>query len=141
MTTVIDTDILIGLFSKNDPLHDTATRLHRECQQRGARIYLPTAILSEFATVALKYMELIDVQQAVRIIEPIYTLVDVDVSLMNNALSLYYKQTSKKNTLFDCSVMAAAQKYKADCVLACDEGYKKNGFTLVEDYLRHDKSK
>ncbi len=140
MTTVIDSDILIGLFVPSDSLHELATRLQLECQAREATIYLPTAILAEFATVASHKIGLAYTQQAVAVLEQGYNLVDVDAALMHDAIVRYHKQTTKKNSLFDCIVMATAHKLSVDCVFACDGGYKQNGFMLIEEYLVQQKA-
>jgi hypothetical protein len=50
--------------------------------------------------------------------------------ITHNAVSFYKTQTSKKESLFDCYVMAAAKKLAADCIFSFDKGYVKNGFVL-----------
>ena len=41
--------------------------------------------------------------------------------------------TSKKNTLFDCTVAAVAEEYKADAIFSFDKFYKSKGFKLASE--------
>ena len=64
-------------------------------------------------------------------------MLEIDHELTEDALDRFYHQTSKKESLFDCYVMAAASKYQVDAIFSFDQGYKKakNKFKLVEDIL------
>ena len=60
---------------------------------------------------------------------------DMTEALIAEAIAIYLEQTSKKESLFDCYVMAAAKKIKADAIFSFDKGYQKNGFKLVSDIV------
>ena len=97
-------------------------------------LLLPTT-LTEFAAVAARELGLPQAQKAVHVLLNRYTLLDVDEVLAREAVAFYDKQTSKKNTLFDCYVMAMAVRAGADCIFAFDAGYTHNNFVLAKDFL------
>ena len=135
MTTVIDTDALIGLADRSDALHKPATRIAEALLHRKARVLLLPTTLTEFATVAAKEMGLTQAKKAVHVLLNRYTLLAVDEVLAFEAVKIYDRQTSKKNTLFDCYVMAMAVRVSADCIFAFDAGYTHNNFALAKDFL------
>jgi predicted nucleic acid-binding protein len=51
------------------------------------------------------------------------------------ATQFFYQQRTKEESLCDCFVMALAKKVQADCIFSFDQGYTKNGFVLIEDFI------
>lgn len=49
----------------------------------------------------------------------------------------YYDTTaSKKNTPFDCLILALAKHHKADVVLSFDKFYKNKGYKIASDLVK-----
>lgn len=64
------------------------------------------------------------------IIEPI------GQDIIAGAAKHFDPNATKKNTPFDCAVVAVADKYKADYIFSFDDFYvKKCGYKLAEDLL------
>jgi uncharacterized protein len=136
MTTIVDTDSLIALIVTNDPLHTKSYALHQQLADKGTKIYLLTSTLGEFVSMCTNKIGVTSTQQAVETFMRTYTVSYITDDIFSNALPLYYKQTSKENSLFDCYVMAAAKQLAVDCIFSFDRGYTQNGFTLIEDVLK-----
>src|SRR5438105_4408656 len=105
MTIIIDTDALIGLLVSTDEHYAQANALQQQTQGNNAKILLLSSTLGEFGSVAANMIGLSLTQRAVQTFVQGYTLLPVDDQITRNALPLYYQQTSKKNSLFDCYVL------------------------------------
>ena len=136
MNIIVDTDALLGLFNAIDALHKSAAMLAEKLTEERANIFLLPTTLAEFALLASSR---VGVQQTKTAIDHLtqsgYIPVDVTEELTKEAVSLYQKQTSKEESLFDCYVMVAARKITADYIFSFDGGYTKNGFSLASGML------
>jgi predicted nucleic acid-binding protein len=136
MTTIVDTDTLIGLTIEADPLHERVARLYINVPH-DTTFYLLSDTLSEFATLSTIKIGIDATQRVVSDIVKSHKLITLSPEHALAAVELYQRQTTKENSLFDCSVMVAAGAYEADCIFSFDRGYTQNGLELLEDYLRH----
>lgn len=137
MTTVIDTDALLGLFNPVDVHHRRTLVLMERLKERSCEIVILPTTLGEFALLATSRITLSRTQAAVQVLSsPDFRLYDVNTTLTEEAVRIYQAQTSKEESLFDCLVMAAAKASQADCIFSFDRGYRKNGFSLIEDMLQ-----
>jgi predicted nucleic acid-binding protein len=137
MTTVIDTDALLGIFRPGDPHHLTSLALLDKLFQRDDEIFLLSTTLAEFALLASSRIGIKETKKSVKLIMTSnYPTLDITEGLTAKAVELYYGQTSKEESLFDCYVMAAAWKIHADYIFSFDKGYEKNGFMLAKDFLK-----
>jgi predicted nucleic acid-binding protein len=135
MTTLIDTDALIGLVIEQDALHEPASSAHAQLAELGTHIYILSSTLGEFVSVCTNKIGVHATQQAVQTFVRTYSLIHITEQTMQDGLSTYYKQTSKENSLFDCYIMATANHLAADCIFSFDGGYARNKFILIEQYL------
>lgn len=136
MNTLIDTDALLGLFNIGDPHHKTATFLAKRLVKKGINTLLLPTTLGEFALVASYKIGRTETQKAVAYLTKSHIpIIEVDEGLVNSAVAIYKKQTSKESSLFDCYIMAAAKKLGIKYIFSFDEGYtqKINKFRLVSD--------
>lgn len=136
-TTLIDTDAMFAIVHDEDVLHKQAMALLAELIRYGCNfLVLPTTI-SEFATLVTFRIGRERAQAVVEVWSEgaENTILEIDDAMSKNAIKRYQTQTSKEESLFDCYVMAAAEKYKVDCIFSFDKGYKKqrNGFTLAHE--------
>ena len=140
MITVIDTDAWLAIVNPSDALHLKAKAVLKMFDRENAHLLLLPTTLSEFTTVAASKIGLERTKDAVKVLidEENHALLEIDDVLTGKAVEVFLEQTSKKESLFDCFVMAGARKYKADCIFSFDKGYSKtkNGFKLASDLLR-----
>ena len=136
MNTIIDTDALLGIFNIKDALHKDATTVAKELKKKGINTLLLPTTLSEFARLASYQIGIKEAQEATEIlINSDIPVLEVTKEITKSAVSLYKKQTSKKESLFDCYVMAMAKKLGISHIFSFDDGYTKriNGFQLAKD--------
>jgi predicted nucleic acid-binding protein len=134
MTIIIDTDAIFALSNRTDALHARAKRI-LERAEHPSIILSPTTIV-EFSFTAAKKLGL---ERAKHITQ---TMTDgsmrietVNADDVQTATQFFYQQRTKEDSLCDCFVMALAKKVQADCIFSFDQGYTKNGFVLIEDFL------
>lgn len=134
---VVDSDAIFALYNPNDPLNDKATRTFQELITQGYQLVYPTSVVFEVIslfqrvlptpTVTVKLIEMIRKDQLLIHV--------IDADILKGSAQLFDPEGSKKNTLIDCSVVAIANKIKADGVFAYDSFYTKQGLRLAEDLL------
>jgi len=136
MNTIVDADALVALFNSTDALHDKAKEDLNKLKSLGYdTLILPTTI-SEFATVAGKEVGYKKTQTVVKaLVNSGIIIVEITDSLTKQAIDVYLKHQSKKDTLFDCFIIAAAKNLGISYIFSYDNIYKKsmNGLSLVED--------
>ncbi len=136
MTTVVDTDALLGLFVVQDVHHVVARQIMQELAKRKAALVIPPTTLSEFALLASSRIGMQQTREAVSTLaSPQFRTFEITPEVTSEAVGLYQKQTSKEESLFDCFVMVAAKSEQADCIFSFDKGYKRNGFVLIRDFF------
>lgn len=137
MTTIIDTDVLLGIFSPKDAHNKTSLSLLDKLLERNDEIFLLSTTLAEFALLASSRIGMSETKNSIkRIILSEYSSLDITEEVTAKAVELYFAQTSKEESLFDCYIMAAAKKIPADYIFSFDKGYEKNGFVLAMDFLK-----
>ncbi len=136
MTTVVDTDALLGLVDQDDAHHATATNLAQALAKHNATSYILPTTLSEFALLSSRRLGREPTQRAVsQLLQSEHALLPITDVLTREAIALYQTQTSKGESLFDCYVMAAVKQIQADGIFSFDRGYQKNGFHLLMEIL------
>jgi len=137
MIAIVDTDALIGLFNTEDALHTRSKEVSGRLLENDFQIAILHTTLAEFAAVAGVRIGIEKAKEAVnRLTSFSFISVDIDNHLMNKALAFFNRQTSRRETLFDCLVMAASIELSADCIFSFDEGYSKNNFVLAKNLLK-----
>src|SRR3989337_389261 len=136
MITIIDTDALLGIFNPKDPHNKASVVLLDKLLQRDDEIFLLSTTLAEFALLASSRIGIRETKKSIkRIMASDYSTLNITEEVTAKAVELYFKQTSKEESLFDCYVMVAAWKISADYIFSFDKGYEKNGFVLAKDLL------
>lgn len=132
MKIIVDTDALLGLFNTNDSLHRLSVLTAKKIATKKANIFILPTTLCEFALLASSRIGFKETQKAVELLAGSdYLTVELTEKETKEAVSLYHKQTSKEESLFDCFVMVAAKRIGADGIFSFDKGYVKNGLNLV----------
>ncbi len=130
-----DADILVGLYFKNDVLHNKISNINKKFLATGVRIIFPNTAIAEGVTTLHRKLSnstaaaLLNYHFKKRILEVEY----VDEHIMQEAAKLYNPKGSKKNTFFDAIVAVVAENLNADAIFSFDEWYKKVGFKLASD--------
>ncbi len=127
MNIIVDTDALLALINSADSLHVKAKALLVELHSQGAQLILLPTTLSEFSLIAASRVGLNQTKAVVEIWTKgaNHQILEVDKELINSAVKLFQKQTSKEESFFDCFVMAAATRYEYDAIFSFDKGYLK----------------
>jgi predicted nucleic acid-binding protein len=134
MTTIVDTDAIFALSNRADALHARAKRILERAEQ-------PTLILSPTTIVEVSFTatKKLGLQRAKQVIQAITSgsmrMEMIQEHDVQSATQFFYQQRTKAESLCDCFVMALAKRMQADCIFSFDQGYKKNGFVLIEEFL------
>ncbi len=138
MNTIIDSDALLGLFDITDIRNKEAQRLLEELKRQQINTLVLPTTLTEFTALFAYKINMKAAQQATdEIIDFGMSIIEISEELTMQAIAIYKKQGSRKETLFDCFIMAAAKKLEIRYIFSFDKGYKKqkNGFSLISDLL------
>lgn len=137
MITIVDTDAMLALADAKDILHNKAKKLLITLLDKNVQFYILPTTLSEFALIASHRIGLEQTKAVVAVWSQGAgnEMLEVDKDLSQAALTKYSQQTSKEESLFDCYIMAAADKFRANFIFSFDKGYKKtiNKYMLAED--------
>ena len=134
---LVDADALVALAKTNDSNHKKAVNLSDTLQKIGVSYHFSPFTVAEAATVlsyktshpsAMKFLT-----QIRKLDIPILELPEKDVSLADK---WFLKQKKKGSSYFDCYNMALLDRYKKQlaAIFSFDSIYKRNGFTLLEDF-------
>ena len=130
---VVDTDVMIALFSPHDVLAPDASALLTSIGAAQATLVYPSTTIAE--TVTTFQRKLNDKAAAAQIVQGVrakdFIIEMVDQSVIDAASALFDPQGSKQNTFFDAIVAAVAQKLNATAVFSFDGWYEKVGLRLV----------
>lgn len=125
MKVIIDTDALLGIFNPADSHHSQTVTISKNLAEKNIDTEILTTTLGEFALLATSKIGLKPTQHAIKILSETMTIIETTREITQAAISIYEKQTSKEESLFDCFIMAAAKLQKMDAVFSFDKGYKK----------------
>lgn len=137
MIAIVDTDALLGLAVPHDLHHPKAVFLSEKCRRLAIElVFLPTT-LAEFSLLGTSRIGMVQTKRALdRFTKAAQVIIPLTDEITQEALALYYRQTSKEESLFDCYNMVVAKQLSADCIFSFDKGYTKNGFILASDYFK-----
>src|SRR4051794_22924064 len=117
-TLVVDSDVLIALTYNDDPQHEEARRILQQLLEIGVKLVVPSSIILE-AIAALKRG--LDLPMEAHLLNRQYLNQEfnvqyVDEQTQTTASQLFETTDSKKNTIFDCVVVAVVKHLQADGV-------------------------
>lgn len=129
-TIIVDADAIFALFFSTDSSHKNALVLLDKYLENN--FILANTTFSEVITALGRKT---DRKTSLEVVDYIhdqnFVLEPVTNDILLIAENYYRKQTSKKNTFFDCLNMALAKTYQADYIFTFDRGYEQNGFKLL----------
>lgn len=133
LTVIVDADSIVAQALFNDSNHTRTKLLSNKLNEQGARFIFPSTAILESVTVLQKTSGATAYGTGTTLLGDRVEVVEIDRSILLNALNYFNPLGSKKNTLFDCVIMAIADRYETDIVFSFDKIYKKNGYRLVSD--------
>ena len=133
--TIADSDALIGLVYKDDALHEQCVNIYQYLKEYDIDTFTPYPIVLEAATLLARWLKRPDLAKKV-LSEHSEIEHQIDLHVAGLVVDLYDPATSKKNTPFDHYVLALAKKNNIKLVFSFDSFYKKNGLTLMKDFVR-----
>lgn len=135
LKVIVDADAIIAQADPNDKHHQAAKTISESLIKMNAQVIYPaTAILESNA-----YMQRVlnstasAYGTAVVLTDPHVQVAEVNQQTLKTAMKYFSPNTSKKNTLFDCTVAAIAEENKADAIFSFDKFYEKKGFKLASE--------
>jgi predicted nucleic acid-binding protein len=133
---LVDSDALIGLIHKDDALHARAVVVSKYLSKNGFVIIIPYPIVLEAATALFRGLKKSDL--AKRLLEDYsdFSQPELEERLVAKIIpGIFNSKASKKNTPFDCYLVALARLNKINLIFSFDSFYKKQGLTLFPSYL------
>jgi len=132
---IVDADVIVAQSILNDSNHNKALHASNTLKEIKARIvYSATAILEAVTVIQKKRSSVLAYNVANLLTKDRVEVAQVDDDILANAMAYFNPTTSKKNTLFDCVIMAVANKYNTDIIFSFDKFYTKQGFRLVSEF-------
>ena len=130
-----DADAIIAQTDPDDVHHQKATVISDTLKSKDAQVLYPATAILEAATHMQRVLSSTASAYgtAVFFSNPNIQVVEVNQDTLRGAIKYFDSNTSKKNTFFDCTVAAIAQKYRADAIFSFDKFYKKKGFKLASE--------
>lgn len=133
-----DADSLVALASKNDANHERARKIVKALKVENYVVVYPNTAILE-AMVALKRkLNLNDKAQLIarQFLRGVIRVIWVEEEIQKNALNFLMENSkSKKNTVFDCLVVASAKKISAVGIFSFDKWYSRLGFKLAHELI------
>ena len=135
---IIDTDFLLSLFNPVDVNNNKAVKILKKAQKDSLSVYILPTTICEFSLIAAGKIGKEEAKEAVKTVSgKDFILIDINEPFVKKGLEIFYKQTSRNESLFDCFVMSAVNQYKIDIIFSFDRGYKKNGYRLAEELYKN----
>jgi len=129
MKVIIDSDLLISLWYKDQPTHQKAKKIYSQIHKHNnSSIYILNLNIQESATVISKKYSQTEAVRFTREIEDninkkLITYIKLTNKIESLAWQIFAKQTKKNISFIDCAVLATFQIYKFDKILSFDDFY------------------
>ncbi len=132
---IIDADAIIAQANPEDFHHKQAIEISKSLANLNAKILYPsTTILESVTHIQRVLSDNINAHKIINTaIKSKINIIEVNKHILSKALNYFNPNTSKKNTLFDCTIAAIAEEYNADAIFSFDKFYKKLGFKLASE--------
>lgn len=132
---IVDADAIVAGVDLDDVHHKKVIEILGRLLESEARLIYPRTAIVEAVTVIQRVLgkKMVADKTAEEFVSSEWEVVGVSGEIYSQAVEIFKKVVSKKDTLFDCVVAAVAKKYKADAVFSFDKFYKKLGLKLVSD--------
>lgn len=135
LTVVVDTDAIVAQVKKDDKNHRAAMAISGSLVSSNAQVIYPATTVVEAVTFIQRPLNNPPVAYgtAQLMANSSAQVAEVNQKTLRNAMKYFSATGSKKNTLFDCIVIAVAEEVHADAIFSFDRFYKKQGFKLTSE--------
>lgn len=135
LTIVVDTDAIVAQVKKDDKNHRVAMAISSSLVSSNAQVIYPATTVVEAVTFIQRSLSNPPVAYgtAQLMANSSAQVAEVNQKTLRNAMKYFSATGSKKNTLFDCIVIAVAEEVHADAIFSFDRFYKKQGFKLASE--------
>lgn len=132
-----DADAIVAQANSEDSNHDKAVKIAQELVASRVRVIYPVTAVIEAVTHIQRALNsgATAFGTAQLMIDPAIEIIEVNKQTLEEALKFFSPKTSKKNTLFDCIIVAIAKENQADAIFSFDKFYPKNGLKLASDLI------
>ena len=132
---IVDADAIVAQAYPNDSNHRRAVSISDKLNNLGAQVIYPATAVLEATTVLQGRLNSGATAYGTASVfaDPNVNVAEVNQTTLTNAINYFSPTTGKKNTLFDCVVMAVADEHKADAIFSFDKVYKSKGYKLASD--------
>ena len=132
MKYLVDSNILVAVYKRDDSTHERATRLVKKFHSYGNTFIVNNLVIQESTTVISHKMGMRDANMFYQgLMDFVDEIIPVEVSVEEKAWRIFFKQTKKGTSFVDCANLAVIEHYKLDGILSFDEFYPK---TLRRDH-------
>lgn len=133
-----DADVIIALVNKDDANHTHAVMVSMKLTELNSKVLTPVTAVIEAITALKRVIDRPDLAKVIvdACINGNIPTIDVPADILQEAITFFNPDGSKKDTMFDAVVAAMAKRYKADAIFSFDKGYKKTGIPLVAELLK-----
>ena len=126
MKYLVDANILVALFKRDDNTHHRAVKLVNKFKTERNQFLALNLVIQESATVISFKM---GQANARRFYQGINAIIDhilpLDETLEERSWEIFLEQTKKGTSFIDCANIAAIEQYKLDRILSFDAFYPK----------------
>lgn len=135
LVVIGDADAIIAQADPEDVHHEKAIRISTNLKNQDAQIIYPVTAILEAATHMQRVLSSTASAYGTAVVfsNPDVLVIEVNQNTLKKAVKYFDPNTSKKNTLFDCTVAAVAEENKADAIFSFDKFYKSKGFRLASE--------
>lgn len=135
LVVIVDADAIVAQAFPKDSNHERAMEISNRLNALEARVIYPVTAILEAVTVLQARLN--SGATAYGVAE-VFSNPEIQASEVNQktyikALSYFNVSTSKKNTMFDCVIMAIAKENNATAIFSFDKLYRKRGFKLASE--------
>lgn len=132
-----DADAIIAQTNPQDVHHQKAINIANSFKSKDVQVIYPVTAILEAATHMQRVFDSTASAYGTAVVfsNPDIQVIEVNQNTLKGAIKYFDPNTSKKNTLFDCTVAAVAEEYKADAIFSFDKFYKSQGFKLASELL------
>ncbi len=134
---VVDADALIALMLEDDPHYKIAVATASLLTKQLVTTVFPMTVFPEALTTLKRAFNQPEKAHLInrQYLQGAFHVEYITQEIMKRASEIFEKAGSKKNTLFDAIVAAAAETLEADAIFSFDSWYRKLGFKLATDLI------
>lgn len=135
LVVVVDADAIVAHVKEDDKNHQVAMATSSSLVSSNAKVIYPATTIAEAVTFIQRPLNNpTTAYGTAQLMAGSSTQVaEVNQQTLSNAMKYFSATGSKKNTLFDCIVIAIAKEVHADAIFSFDRFYKKQGFKLASE--------